>query len=68
MTIDKETGRSESLITRRQMLQRSLYGAAGLLLADGWLPRLLAATPSGTTARPALGKATAVIQIRNNFV
>lgn len=42
-------------LSRREAMRRSLFGAAGLLLADGWGLRALAATPTA--------KARSVIQI-----
>ena len=49
------------MITRRQVLKAGLFGAAGLLLCDRLLPRVLAGTANGPAVRPA--KARAVIQV-----
>ena len=50
-------------ITRRGALKKGLLGAAGLLLADGLLPRALAGAPAGAISRSVAAKATSVIQI-----
>ena len=50
-------------ITRRQMLKGSVFGAAGLLLCDGLVARVLAGGDAGAVPRPVAARAKSVIQV-----